>query len=291
MIGQESNRRQFLKTSTAAVGVGLTAPLATHSIAEETPKPRIKIALKHPMIRVDKSMSVLDKFKMVKEIGFDGIELHVRDTLDFKEVVAAVDKTGLPVHGFINSSRDDLKEAIDKSKTLGGTSILVVAGRVDEKNSYDKVYEQQQKKIRAALPHAEKQGIKILVENVWNNFLLSPLEMVRFLDEMPSPNLGCYFDVGNVIRFGWPEQWIRILGKRIGKLDIKDYSRKKQKEEGLWNGFQVKIGEGSCDWSEVRKALKEIGYVDGWATAEVKGGDRDRLKEIAERMNMVLNDK
>jgi hexulose-6-phosphate isomerase len=127
-----------------------------------------------------------------------------------------------------------------------------------------------------------------LIENVWNNFLLSPLEAARYVDEFDADSVGWYFDVGNVVRFGWPDQWIRILGQRIGKLDIKEYSREKQKNEGLWKGFQVEIGEGDCDWPAVRKALLEIEY-HGWATAEVRGGDRTRLQEIAERMDRVLD--
>ena len=130
--------------------------------------------------------------------------------------------------------------------------------------------------------------MKLLVENVWNNFLLSPLEMARFVDELDSPAAGVYFDVGNVVRFGWPNQWIRILGKRIVKLDIKEYSRGKQRNEGLWKGFDVKLGEGDCDWPSVRQALSDISYENGWATAEVRGGDRQRLAEIAERMDHIL---
>ena len=122
----------------------------------------------------------------------------------------------------------------------------------------------------------------------WNNFLLSPLEFARYIDEFESPMVGAYFDVGNVVRFGWPEQWIRILGKRIVKLDVKEYSRKKQRNEGLWKGFQVEIGHGDCNWPEVRKALTEIGYTSGWATAEVGSGDRTRLADIARRMDTIL---
>lgn len=112
--------------------------------------------------------------------------------------------------------------------------------------------------------------------------------MARFIDECESSAIGAYFDVGNVVRFGWPDQWIRILGKRIAKLDIKEYSRAKQINEGLRKGFEVEIGEGDCDWPAVRKALNEIGYTSGWATAEVPGGDRNRIAEIAQRMNEVL---
>ncbi len=127
----------------------------------------------------------------------------------------------------------------------------------------------------------------LLLENVWNNFLLSPMEMARYVDELDSEWLGVYFDVGNVVRIGWPEQWIRVLGSRIKKLDIKEYSRDKQNNEGLWKGFNVKIGEGSVDWAAVRRELAAIDYA-GWATAEVSGGDRDRLADVSTRMDRVL---
>ena len=248
--------------------------------------PRIKKAVKYHMIKED--LSVLDKFKLLADLGFDGTEIHVTTKVDRAEVRRASEVTGVRVHGFLNSDRPDLVHAIDSAKFYGGTSVLVVAGRVNEENSYDVVYREQQDRLRDALPYAEQQGIKLLIENVWNNFLLSPLEMARFIDELESPAVGVYFDVGNVVRFGWPDQWIRILGRRIGKLDIKEYSRKKQMEEGLRKGFEVEIGEGDCNSPAVRAALNEIGYRSGWATAEVPGGNRQRLAEIAERMNQVL---
>ena len=102
-----------------------------------------------------------------------------------------------------------------------------------------------------------------------------------------SPWIGWYMDVGNIVNYGWPEQWIRILGARILKLDVKEFSRKKRDAEGLWKGFQVGIGDGDCDWPAVRAALTEIGY-RGWATAEVGGGGPDRLKDIKARMDGVL---
>ncbi|RMG35488.1 MAG: sugar phosphate isomerase/epimerase [Planctomycetota bacterium] len=238
---------------------------------------------------IKENLSVLDKFKLLADLGFDGTEIHVTTKVDRSQVRRAIDATGVVVHGFLNSSKPDLKYAIDTARFYGATSVLVVAGKVDKDHPYDRVYRQQQQRIRAALPYAAKQGVKLLIENVWNNFLLSPLEMARFIDELDSPFAGAYFDVGNVLRLGWPEQWIRILGRRIGKLDIKDYSRRKQNQEGPRRGFDVEIGDGDCDWPAVRRALAEIGYTSGWATAEVRGGDRRRLAEIAERMNRVLD--
>ncbi|MCA9094144.1 MAG: sugar phosphate isomerase/epimerase [Planctomycetaceae bacterium] len=281
------SRRAFLGTTAGAIAAS-TIPESTNSshADESAPASRIRRAVKFHMIT--EKLSVLDKFKLLADLGFDGTEIHVTTKIDRDEVRKAIDATGVVVHGFLNSSKPDLRYAIDSAKFYGGTSVLVVAGQVNADNPYDKVYREQQERIKAALPYAEEQGIKLLVENVWNNFLLSPLEMARFLDELASPAVGAYFDVGNVVRYGWPEQWIRILGKRIVKLDIKEFSRKKEKDEGVSKGFDVEIGEGDCRWPEVRKALADIGYTSGWATAEVPGGDRKRLAEIAERMDRVL---
>lgn len=289
-LRETSSRRTFLKQMTAAVATGVFAsPYSARAkgTADSRPLAGIKKAVKYQMIT--EPVSVLEKFQILKEAGFAGTEIHFRTKVDPKEVRKASDATGVQVHGFLNSSRDELKDSIDQAKFYGGTSVLVVAGRVDQDHPYDVVYKQQQAKLRKHLPYAEQQGIELLVENVWNNFLLSPLEMARFIDELQSPAAGVYFDVGNVVRFGWPDQWIRILGPRIVKLDIKEYSRQKQKDEGLWKGFQVEINEGDCNWPAVRKALQDIGYTQGWATAEVKGGDRQRLHDISERMDRALD--
>lgn len=235
----------------------------------------------------DDSLSVHQKFELLKKLGYDGTEIRTQSRGDMETYKAASEATGLPIHGVINSSNPDIRGAVDLSKYYGGTSVLVVAGRVNEKMSYDDNWDDWLNRIREAAPYAQDHGIKLLVENVWNNFLLSPLEMARFIDEIDHEAVGVYFDVGNVVRFGWPDQWIRILGGRIGKLDIKEYSRKLQLDAGLWKGFQVEIGDGDCDWPAVREALDEIGY-KGWATAEVPGGARDRLADIAQRMDNVL---
>ncbi len=276
-----STRRGFLASSAAAFLAARAASASSRSSAS-----RIRKAVKFHMIR--ERLSVLDKFKLLKDLGFAGTEIHVTTKVDREEVRRAVEATGVVVHGFLNSTRPDLKHAIDSARFYGATSVLVVPGKVDKQHPYEQVYRQQQARLRAALPYAERHGIKLLVENVWNNFLLSPLEMARFIDELESPAVGVYFDVGNVVYIGWPEQWIRVLDKRIGKLDIKEYSRKKQFDEGMRKGFDVKLGEGDCDWPAVRQALRDIGYTSGWATAEVRGGDRKRLAEIAERMDRVL---
>ena len=114
------------------------------------------------------------------------------------------------------------------------------------------------------------------------------MEAARYIDEFENPMIGWYFDVGNIVRYGWPAHWVEALGERITKIDVKEYSRKKQRDEGIWKGFQVEIGDGDSDWAAVNEALRKVGY-QGWGSAEVSGGDRNRLAEISRRMDEVYS--
>jgi len=304
------NRREFVKSSGLAtagtlLGASLLSRTATaaDAPAENAPEvPRLKKAVKYGMVRGDGTMA--EKFRLLKELGFDGVELSSPNDFELDEVLAARDEAGLPIHGLVNSVhwRDTLSHpdaeirqrgvegmitALNDAKAYGATSVLLVPAVVNKDVSYDDAYTRSQAEIRKLLPLAEELGIKVGLENVWNQFLLSPLEMARYIDELDSPMVGSYFDVGNVVTYGWPEQWIRILGPRIIKLDIKEFSRKRRDEEGLGKGFGVKIGEGDCDWPAVMAALVDIDY-HGWATAEVPGGDRERLADIAARMDRAF---
>ena len=314
------SRREFLKSSAAVMGgawvarAGITetpssarerilrvGPAPSGTGAGSPKRPGMKKALKIGMVHSE--MSVLDKFKMLKESGFDGVELDSPSDLDPKEVLKAQDATGLEIPGVVDSvhwrqtlSDPDaalraeglagLKTALRECKLYGGTTVLLVPAVVNKQVSYDEAYARSQAEIRKALPLAEELGIKIAIENVWNQFLLSPLEAARYTDEFESPWIGWHFDVGNVVTYGWPEHWIRILDKRIFKLDIKEFSRQKMDDEGLWAGFKVKLLEGDCDWPVVMAALDEIGY-RGWGAAEILGGGRERLVEIAECMDQI----
>jgi hexulose-6-phosphate isomerase len=254
------------------------------------------------MVKGDSSLA--EKFKMLKAIGFEGIDIDSPQKLD--DVLKARDESGLIVHGVVDyvhwgQSLSDpnpdvraqglatLQQCLKDAKAYGGTSVLLVPAVVKKDVSYDDAYTRSQAEIRKALPLAAELQVKILFENVWNNFLLSPLETARYIDEFDSPWVGAYFDVGNVVRYGWPEHWIRILGKRIGKLDIKEYDRKIANDEGVGKGFRAELGDAAdgCDWPAVLAALMEIGY-SGWATAEVRGGDRERLAEISRRMDKIF---
>ncbi len=297
------DRKDFIKiTATATAGAiispGLIAgnPMATKNM-------KIKKSLKYGMIEED--LSVMDKFKLLKDIGFDGVELDSPNDLNMKEVLDARDKTGILLPGTINSVHwksplsdpdpsvralcvESMKTALKDTKEYGGNTVLLVPGVVNEKVSYDDAYRRSQDEIKKLVPFAEEAGVKIAIENVWNNFLISPMEAARYVDEINSEMVGWYFDVGNIVRYGWPEQWIKILDKRILKIDIKEYSRQKQREEGIWAGFEVELTKGDCNWSVVMDALENINYKGGWGSAEVPGGDRKRLQDISEYMDIIF---
>jgi len=183
---------------------------------------------------------------------------------------------------------ESLKQTLRDAKRYGASSVLLVPAVVTKEISYDDAYARSQAEIRKAIPLAEELGVKIACENVWNQFLLSPLEAARYVDEFNSPAVGWHFDVGNIINYGWPEQWIRILGTRIQKLHIKEFSRKKRDNEGLWKGFDVKLLEGDNDWPAVMKAVDQVGY-HGWAMTEQGGGDTpEGLRDLADRLHKIL---
>ena len=296
-------RREFLKNSALAAatvtGLGIAGSAAATPAAA---RPMIKKSLKWGMVKED--LSILDKFKLLKDIGFDGVELDSPNELNMKEILEARDKTGLELPGVVNSVHwkspltdpdpkvreicsQSMVQALKDCKQYGGTTVLLVPGVVNQKVSYKDAYERAQKEIKKLIPAAEKTGVKIALENVWNSFLISPVEAARFVDEINHPLVGWYFDVGNILRYGWPTHWIEALGKRIMKLDIKEFSLKKQQDEGLWKGFDVEIMDGDCNWPEVNKALSKIGY-SGWASAEVRGGDRTRLLTVSQKMDEVF---
>ena len=289
------SRRAFLQSVGVAAASGLTAARGARA-------PRLRKCLKYGMVQ--EGDSVLSKFQLAAAAGFEGIELDSPNDLALDEVLAAKAATGLEIPGVVDSvhwrqplsspdaavraaGRAALETALRDCRAYGGTTVLLVPARVTAEVAYDQAYHRSQDEIRAVLPLAAELGVKIAIENVWNDFLLSPLEAARYVDEFESPMVGWYMDIGNVVNYGWPEQWIRILGARILKLDIKEFSRQKRNDEGLWKGFAVALGEGDCNWPAVLAALEEVGY-SGWASAEVPGGDRARLEEIAGRMDRIF---
>ena len=264
----------------------------------------LKKGIGFDMIKED--LSILGKFKLVKDLGFDGIEFNTPTELNKSEIIKAKEKTGIELPSVINCDhwkkplsdpdpeiREEcilsIAQSLQDVKDFGGDTVLVVPGVVNEKVSYDQAYHTSIDSIRKLIPYVEKTGIQIALENVWNNFILSPIEAKRFVDEINHPLIGWYFDIGNILRYGWPEQWMTVLNRRIMKLHIKEFSRKKMNNEGLYAGFKVKLTDGDINWPLVMKTVKTINYKGEWIRAEVSGGDRNRLKDISERMDKILS--
>jgi len=294
------NRREFIKATAATLTLSTVGP---SGLAADAPSPKRKLRKGIMWATVALKGSVLEKMKAIKEAGFEGTEMMSH--MDQDEVLRARDETGLVLPSVCGAYHwgkplsdpnpkvreeglEALKQTLRDAKRYGATSVLLVPATVTKEVSYADAYTRSQAEIRKAVPLAEELGVKIAIENVWNQFLLSPLEAARYVDEFKSPAVGWHFDVGNVLNYGWPEQWIRILGKRIQKLHIKEFSRKKRDSEGLWKGFSVALGEGDNNWPAIMKALDDIGY-DGWAIAEQGGADSpEGLKDLSERMTKIF---
>ena len=297
-------RRDFAgKTVAASVGLVL-APYLGAGQAELPPSRSIKKGIMWGNIGIGKT--ILEKFQAAKAAGFDGVE--VMSHLNREEVLQAKALTGLPVpsvcgsmHGKFPLSDPDprvraqgieaLKLTIEDAKIYGADTILFVPGRVSETVGYDECWDRSVAELKSVVPFAEKMGITIAIENVWNNFLLSPLEVVRYVDQFNSPYVRSYFDCGNVLVIVWPEQCIRILGQRIARVHIKEYSRKMADKQGKWAGFEVALQEGDNNWPAIVRALDAVGY-HSWATIEQPGGDTpDGLKELCRRLTNILGQK
>lgn len=281
------DRRRFLATAALACA-GPTLASTTRAAA---PAPgRWRFAY---MLGTSKS-PILPDFQKLKEAGFEGVELLSPTELDRAEVLAARDATGIVIHGVsgtrhwqdtlsdpdpavIERGLAAIRQEIDDCKAYGGTTVLVVPAVVTPKVSYSDAWDRSQKAIRTLIPIAERAGIKLAIEEVWNKFLLSPLEFARYIDDFQSPAVGAYFDVGNVVEFGYPQEWIRTLGKRILKIHIKEYAKPKR--------FDYLLGDGKeINWPEVRQALLDVGY-EGWITAEVPLKDP---ADIVARMKAIF---
>lgn len=283
-------RKDFLKLGSAGLAGAAMTPLAIphrpHYKANPISRPQTGETLKKGFMLgtfpSNNDLSLLQKFKMIQRAGFDGVEPE--SGLDRPEVLRAKEETGLEIPSVVVSTHwsqpltspdpsvreaglNGLKTALHDADAFGAQCILLVPGVVNSEVSYDTVYRRSQQQIRKVLPLAEELGITIAIENVWNHFLLSPMEAARYVDEFESPSVGWYFDIGNIINYGWPEHWIRILGERIAMIHIKEFSRQKRNDEGLWRGFNVNYREGDNNWPEIMKALRETGY-SGYGIAE-----------------------
>jgi len=302
------NRKEFIKTAAFITGAAVAGSYASAAptVVQKTPLSTVALKKSLGLGMIKEELSLTDKFKLARELGFDGVELNSPVDFTLSELLKAKSASGIELPTVVNKDhwssplsdpdpavRQKCIESVAKSlqevKDLGGDTVLVVPGVVNEKVSYEQAYITAQHAIRELIPYAEKTGMQIALENVWNNFLLSPVEAKKFIDEINHPLVGWYFDIGNVLRYGWPEHWIRTLNSRIMKLHIKEFSRELMNTKGLWEGFKVDLLKGDNNWPVVMKAVSEINHQGGWLTAEVSGGDRNHLKQISTQMDEIIS--
>lgn len=296
------SRRTLLQSSVALGAAGLLHPVSATPVTttEKTLKGRLLKTLKIGMVRVEGTLT--EKFLAVKQAGFDGIEMDAPG-MNVEETIKAIAESGLPVDGTVNSSHwqvrhtdpdagvrakalQSLLTAIEGTHAVGGHSVLLVIGHGKD-GPEDEIWKRSQENIAQAIPLASRLGVQIVIENVWNHFLYDHAgdatqkadKFVRYVDELNSPWVGMQFDIGNHWKYGSMGGWIRQLGRRVMKLDIKGFSRDQDKF--------TRISEGDIDYADVRAALLEINF-SGWCAAEVSGGDAAELKRISAELDSAF---
>jgi len=238
-----------------------------------------------------------ESFLLAKDAGFDGVEVALDESAgeitltstekDLLQVKKLAEDTGIQLYSvasglywsyFLNDedeslrqqAQDIVRKQLDTAAALGCESILVIPGCVNAEFAapgrimdYETCYERSMESLTQVKAHAEACKVEIALENVWNKFLLSPMEMRDYIDKLDSPYVGSYLDIGNTLANGFPEHWIRTLGSRIKKVHFKDY----RVEAGGLHGF-VDLLAGDVNYPAVMEELKKIGY-DGWVSAEM----------------------
>jgi len=280
------NRRTFLATGGAALMNAAPARLP------------IKKAVEFEMLPTKGSYA--DRFQIARDAGFEQVECPTMpDEHEAEEVKKASEKTGLRIHSVMNmahwkyplSSSDPavvaqsvkgMETSLRNAHFWGAETVLLVPAVVNAETRYRDAWTRSQYEIRKLIPMAQQLNVIIGVEEVWNKFLLSPLEFTRYIDDFNSPWVRAYFDVGNVVFYGYPQDWIRTLGKRIVKLHIKDF--KFENDVTKWTPLR----EGAINWPEIYRALSEIGYT-GSATVELERGDAAYLREVNRRFDLILS--
>jgi len=303
---RDPSRREFLKSSAATVcaaglstgALGRTHSAATSDARLEPPSP---LAIKKGLVfdMLPEKFSYGDRFKLARDVGFEVVQVPTEpDAGKAEEIKKAADSAGIRIDSVMNmdhwkyplSSSD--RAAVEKSLAGMRTSlhnaklwradvVLLVPAVVDAKTSYRDAWARSQKEIRTLIPLAEELKVVIGIEEVWNKFLLSPLEMSKYIDEFQSPWIKAWFDVGNVVLYGYPQDWIHTLGRRIVKVHLKDFKRK---EDGYaW----VNLGDGDVDWGAVRQAFADVSYSGSFIT-ELEGGDESYLRDVSGRIDRLL---
>ena len=285
----QTTRRDFVKTSLVVAGFS--------GLAFREARPAIKKGLVFDMVPAN--LSYADRFKLVRDAGFEVVQaLTEPDQRKAEEMKRAADAANIGIDSVMNvdhwqyplSSNDPavveksltgMRTSLHNAKLWGSDAVLLVPAVVNPQTSYRDAWTRSQAQIRKLIPLAEELKVVIAIEEVWNRFLLSPLEMLQYIGEFHSPWVQAWFDVGNVVLYGYPQDWIRTLGKRIVKVHLKDFKRK---EDGYaW----VNLGDGDVDWPAVRQSFSEIGYT-GSVIAELEQGDETYLRDVSRRIDRLL---
>jgi len=305
------SRRKFLESSATIVcAAGLSnglagsltaaTPASSPGAAEPPSFPSatsIKKGLVYDML--PSGLSHAARFKMARDTGFEVVQAPTTpDEHTAGEIKNAAAAAGIRIDSVMNMdhwkyplSSDDpavvekslagMRTSLHNAKLWGSDTVLLVPAVVNPNTSYRDAWSRSQKEIRKLIPLAEELKVIIAIEEVWNKFLLSPLEFPKYVDEFQSPWVRSYFDVGNVVLYGYPQDWIHNLGKRIAKVHLKDFKR-------LSDGYRwVNLGDGDIDWAAVRKAFADVGYT-GYATTELEGGDEAYLRDVGHRVDRLV---
>ena len=292
------NRRSFLKVT---AGVAATAAFLPHTRAAASKRNHRK-AIMYSTIGM--KGTVLEKFRAMKEAGFDGVE--PMGGMNRDEVLAAFKATGLQAAGVCCHTHwekplsapdeatrkigwDGLLDSLRDARAYGATCVLLVPGVARNGVTYQQCFERSIAEIRKAIPVAQETGVRIAIENVGNNFIMSPKQAVEYLDAINSEWVGWYFDIGNAGRIGPAERWIELIAKRIFRIHIKDYSAKPADPAAKGN-TRPKLLDGDTNWPAVMKALDNAGYT-GWATSEQPGdqaADVETARDLAQRMDRIF---
>jgi L-ribulose-5-phosphate 3-epimerase len=301
------SRREFLKsTVTTACSAGLSACgladlLAASPAPRSTLAPPATLPIKKGVLldMLPAKLSYADRMKMARDVGFEVIQAPTTaDEHLAEEIKKAADGGNMRIDSVMNmdhwkyplsssepavveKSLAGMRTSLHNAKLWGSDAVLLVPAVVNPQTSYREAWSRSQKEIRKLLPLAEELKIVIAIEEVWNKFLLSPLEMATYIGEFKSPWIQAWFDVGNVLLYGYPQDWIRALGKSIVNVHLKDFKRKQDGYE--W----VNLGDGDVDWEAVRQALREIGYA-GSAITELHGGDEAYLRDVSRRVDRLI---
>jgi len=297
---RKGSRREFLKYSGAAVcAVAFAGTLAEGAFAEIASPDPLPIKKGILLDMLPANLSYADRLKLAREIGFEVLQAPTEpDERKAEELRKAADAAQIRIDSVMNmdhwkyplSSSDPavvekslagMRTSLHNAKLWGADVVLLVPAVLNPQTSYRDAWTRSQREIRKLLPLAEELKVVIAMEEVWNRFLLSPLEMASYIDEFRSPWVKAWFDVGNVVLYGYPQDWIRTLGPRIVKVHLKDFKR--NKDSYAW----VNLGEGDIDWPAVREAFAAIHYT-GSATVELPAGDEAYLRDVSHRVDRLL---